>query len=134
MKRAVLYADGACRGNPGQAGSGAVVLDEEGHLLAETMRHLGHSTNNVAEYSALIIGLEEARNHHIEELEVRMDSKLVVEQMNARWKVRDPKLRPLATRAAALLAQFPRWHIRHIPREENAVADALANRAIDDAR
>jgi len=134
VKRAILYADGACRGNPGPAGSGAALLNEEGDVVAETTRHLGHGTNNVAEYTALIIGLEEARRHDVEELEVRMDSKLVVEQMNGRWKVRDPKLRPLATQAGALLARFPKWRIRHIPREQNAVADALANRAIDEAR
>lgn len=134
MKRGVLYADGACRGNPGPAGSGAALLDERGDIVAEAMRSLGHGTNNVAEYTALIIGLEEALRHGVEELEVRMDSKLVVEQMNGRWRVRDPKLRPLAIRAGELLAQFPKRRIRHIPREENRVADALANRAIDEAR
>ena len=134
MKRAVLYADGACRGNPGPAGSGAALVNEEGHVVAEAMRHLGHGTNNVAEYTALIIGLEEARRHDVEELEVRMDSKFVVEQMNGRWRVRDAKLIPLAIRARELFAQFPKWQIRHIPRDQNAIADALANRAIDEAR
>lgn len=134
MKRAVLYADGACRGNPGPAGSGAALVNEEGHVVAEAMRHLGHGTNNVAEYTALIIGLEEARRHDVEELEVRMDSKLVVEQMNGRWRVRDAKLIPLAIRARELFAQFPKRQIRHIPRDQNAIADALANRAIDEAR
>jgi ribonuclease HI len=134
VKRAVLYADGACRGNPGPAGSGAALVNEEGHVVAEAMRHLGHGTNNVAEYTALIIGLEEARRHDVEELEVRMDSKLVVEQMNGKWRVRDAKLIPLAIRARELFAQFPKRQIRHIPRDQNAVADALANRAIDEAR
>lgn len=134
MKRAILYADGACRGNPGPAGSGAALVNEEGHVVAEATRYLGPGTNNVAEYTALIIGLEEALRHDVEELEVRMDSKLVVEQMNGRWRVRDPKLRPLATRARALLLRLPSWRIGHIPRDENSVADALANRAIDEAR
>jgi ribonuclease HI len=134
VKRAVLYADGACRGNPGPAGSGAALVNEEGHVVAEAMRSLGHGTNNVAEYTALIIGLEEARRHGVEELEVRMDSKLVVEQMNGRWRVRDAKLIPLHVRARELFAQFPERQIRHIPRDQNAVADALANRAIDEAR
>jgi ribonuclease HI len=134
MKRAVLYADGACRGNPGPAGAGAALVDEAGHVVAEATRHLGHGTNNVAEYTALIIGLEAAQQHDVEELEVRMDSKLVVEQMNGRWRIRDAKLRPLAIRAGELLAQFPKRRIRHIPRAENAIADALANRAIDEAR
>jgi ribonuclease HI len=134
VRRAVLYTDGAARGNPGPAGSGAALVDENGHVVAEAMRHLGHATNNVAEYTALIIGLEEARKHDVEDLEVRMDSKLVVEQMNGKWRIRHPNLRPLAIRAGELLAHFPRWRIRHIPRDENAVADLLANRAIDESR
>jgi ribonuclease HI len=133
VKRAVLYADGACRGNPGPAGSGAALVDGDGTVVAEAMRFLGHGTNNVAEYTALIIGLEKARQHDVEDLEVRMDSKLVVEQMNGKWRVRDAKLIPLAIRARELFAQFPKKRIRHIPREENAVADLLANRAIDEA-
>ena len=132
MKRAVLYADGACRGNPGPAGSGAALVNEEGHVVAEAIRFLGNSTNNVAEYTALIIGLEEARHHDVADLEVRMDSKLVVEQMNGRWRVRDAKLIPLAIKARELVAQFPKTRIRHVPRVENAIADALANRAIDE--
>ena len=134
MKRAVLYADGAARGNPGPAGSGAALVDENGRVIAEAMRHLGHATNNVAEYTALIIGLEEARKHEVEDLEIRMDSKLVVEQMNGKWRIRHPNIRPLALRAGELLAQFPKRSIRHIPRAQNAIADQLANRAIDEAR
>ena len=134
MKRAVLYADGAARGNPGPAGSGAALVDENGRVIAEAMRHLGHATNNVAEYTALIIGLEVARTHEVEDLEIRMDSKLVVEQMNGKWRIRHPNIRPLALRAGELLAQFPKRTIRHIPREQNAIADQLANRAIDEAR
>jgi ribonuclease HI len=134
VKRAVLYADGACRGNPGPAGSGAALVDGDGHVVAEAMRYLGPGTNNVAEYTALIIGLEEAWRREVEDLEIRMDSKLVVEQMNGKWRVRDAKLRPLADRARELLARFPTWKLRHIPRDQNAVADLLANRAIDEVR
>lgn len=134
MKRAFLYADGAARGNPGPAGAGAALVDEEGRVVGEAMRHLGHATNNVAEYTALIIGLEEARKHDVQDLEIRMDSKLVVEQMNGKWRIKHPNLKPLAVQAGALLASFPRRQIRHIPREQNAIADALANRAIDEAR
>jgi len=133
VKRAVLYADGACRGNPGPAGSGAALVNAEGEVVAEATLFLGHGTNNVAEYTALIIGLEAARRHNVEDLEVRMDSKLVVEQMNGKWRVRDAKLIPLAIRARELFAQFPKKRIRHIPRAENHIADALANRAIDEA-
>jgi len=134
LTRAVLYADGAARGNPGPAGSGALLLDERGATLAELTRALGHATNNVAEYSALILGLEEARRRGIEAIDVRMDSLLVVRQMQGLWKIKHPGLRPLALRAGALLAEFAERRIEHVPREENTLADALANKAIDQAR
>ena len=129
-----MYADGGARGNPGPAGSGAVLLDEDGKVIAELMRFLGHATNNVAEYTALIIGLEEALRHDIDHLDVRMDSLLVVQQMKGVWKIKHPGLRPLALRAGELLAQFPNRTIEHVPRELNSLADALVNRAIDDAQ
>jgi ribonuclease HI len=130
----MLYADGAARGNPGPAGAGAALIDEDGRVVGEAMRYLAHATNNVAEYTALIIGLEEAQRHDVLDLDIRMDSKLVVEQMNGKWKIKHPNLRPLAREAGALLASFPKWQIRHVPREKNTVADALANRAIDEAK
>ena len=130
--KAVLFADGAARGNPGPAGAGAVLLDEDGNVVAEMTRYLGRATNNVAEYTALIIGLEEARRRGIEELEIRMDSLLVVQQMRGAWRIKHPGLRPLALRAGELLASFPSRTIRHVPRAQNHLADALANRAIDD--
>ncbi len=127
-----LYADGAARGNPGPAGSGAILLDEQGRPIARLTLWLGHATNNVAEYNALILGLEEARRRGIDEIDVRMDSLLVVRQMQGLWKIRHPGLRPLALRAGQLLAEFGRRSIEHVPREENGLADALANKAIDD--
>ena len=129
--RATLYADGAARGNPGPAGSGALLLDERGEVLAALSLGLGSATNNVAEYRALILGLEEARRRGIDRIDVRMDSLLVVNQMQGLYKVKHPGLRPLALRAGALLAEFAERTIEHIPREENGRADALANRAID---
>ena len=132
--KAILFADGAARGNPGPAGSGAVLLDEQGHVIAELTKHLGHTTNNVAEYTALIIGLEEAQRRGIDEIDVRMDSMLVVRQMQGLWKIKHPNMKPLALRAGALLASFARRSIEHVPREENLIADALSNKAIDDAR
>ena len=129
-----MYADGGARGNPGPAGSGAVLLDENGTVIAELMRSLGHATNNVAEYTALIIGLEEALRRGIDELDIRMDSLLVVQQMKGVWKIKHPGLRPLALRAGELLARFPKRTIEHVPRELNVLADALVNRAIDDAQ
>ena len=129
-----MYADGGARGNPGPAGSGAVLLDEHGTVIVELMRFLGHATNNVAEYTALIIGLEEALRRGIDDLDIRMDSLLVVQQMKGVWKIKHPGLRPLALRAGELLARVPNRTIEHVPREQNSLADALVNRAIDDAQ
>ena len=129
----ILYADGAARGNPGPAGAGAVLLDEDGHIVAELTRARGRATNNVAEYSALILGLEEAKRLGANAIDVRMDSLLVVEQLRGRWRTKHPGLIPLALRAGQLLASFPEREIRHVPREQNLVADALSNRAIDEA-
>jgi ribonuclease HI len=131
--RATLYADGAARGNPGPAGSGALLLGERGEVLAELSLALGTATNNVAEYRALILGLEEARRRGIGRILIRMDSQLVIRQMQGLYKVKHPGLRPLALRAGALLAEFDERTLEHIPREENSRADALANRAIDGA-
>lgn len=133
-RRPMLYADGAAKGNPGPAGAGALLLDAEGRPLAELTLALGHATNNVAEYSALILGLEEALRRGIEEIDVRMDSLLVVRQMQGVWKIKHPGLKPLALKAGALLARFPARSIEHIPREQNSLADALANRAVGEAR
>jgi len=133
VNRATLFADGAARGNPGPAGSGALLLDERGNVLAELTLWLGHATNNVAEYRALILGLEEARRRGIDAIDVRLDSLLVVRQMQGLWKIKSPGLRPLALRAGALLAEFRDRTIEHIPREKNSRADALANRAIDES-
>ena len=129
----VIYADGAARGNPGPAGAGAVLYDRDGVVVKELTRALGRATNNVAEYSALILGLEEAKRRGATSVDVRMDSLLVVEQMRGRWRIKHPGLKDLALRAGALLASFPERDITHIPREENAHADLLSNRAIDEA-
>ena len=128
---ATLFADGAAKGNPGPAGAGAVLFGDGGEVLAELHKALGRATNNVAEYEALILGLEEARRRGIERLDVRMDSLLVVRQMQGLWKIKHPGLRPLALRAGALLAGFPQRTIEHVPREENSHADRLANLAVD---
>ena len=128
---ATLFADGAAKGNPGPAGAGAVLFGDCGEVLAELHKSLGHATNNVAEYEALILGLEEARRRGIQRLDVRMDSMLVVRQMQGLWKIKHPGLRPLALRAGALLAEFPTRTIEHVPREENSHADRLANLAVE---
>ncbi len=132
--KAILYSDGASRGNPGLAGAGAVLLDTDGRVIAELTKFLGVTTNNVAEYEGFIIGLEEAHRRGVDDLDARMDSMLVVEQMRGRWKIKHPNMKPLAQKAGALFATFPTRSIAHVPREENAIADALSNRAIDEAK
>ncbi|MFI5925058.1 bifunctional RNase H/acid phosphatase [Micromonospora sp. NPDC051543] len=130
----VVEADGGSRGNPGPAGYGAVVRDPEtGEVLAERAESLGTATNNVAEYQGLIAGLRAAAELNATEVDVRMDSKLVVEQMCGRWQIKHPGLRPLAAQAAALVGRFGAVRFTWIPREENRHADALANAAMDAA-
>lgn len=134
MDKVVVEADGGSRGNPGPAGYGAVVWDAgREHVLAERKEFLGVATNNVAEYRGLIAGLEAAAELGAREVSVRMDSKLVVEQMSGRWKVKHEAMIPLADRARRLVAGFDRVSFRWIPRKENSHADQLANEAMDDA-
>ena len=128
----VIEADGGARGNPGPAGFGAVVKDaDSGEVLAERAEFLGIATNNVAEYSGLIAGLAAAAELGAREVDVWMDSKLVVEQMSGRWQIKHPGLRPLAAQAAALVRRFETVRFGWIPRERNRHADELANRAMD---
>lgn len=130
----VVEADGGSRGNPGPAGYGAVLKDAaSGEVLAEAAEGIGVATNNVAEYRGLIAGLELALRAGADDVEVRMDSKLVVEQMSGRWKVRHPDMRGLAAEAATLVRRLPAVRFVHIPRERNTHADRLANEAMDAA-
>jgi ribonuclease H / adenosylcobalamin/alpha-ribazole phosphatase len=132
VRRVVVEADGGARGNPGPSGFGAVVRDpESGEVLAERFGFLGVATNNVAEYSGLIAGLSAAAELGAREVAVRMDSKLVIEQMSGRWQIKHPGLRPLAAQAAALVREFDTVRFDWIPRERNKLADALANKAMD---
>ncbi|MCZ7436174.1 bifunctional RNase H/acid phosphatase [Micromonospora sp. WMMC241] len=134
VRAVVIEADGGSRGNPGPAGYGAVVRDPgTGEVLAERSESIGTTTNNVAEYRGLIAGLEAAAELGAAEVEARMDSKLVVEQMCGRWQIKHPGLRPLAAQAAALVGRFDAVRFTWIPRERNKHADALANAAMDAA-
>ncbi|WP_432249675.1 bifunctional RNase H/acid phosphatase [Streptomyces sanyensis] len=135
MRELVVEADGGSRGNPGPAGYGAVVLDPAtGETLAETAEFIGVATNNVAEYKGLIAGLRAARELDPDAVvRVRMDSKLVVEQMSGRWKIKHPGMRPLAAEAASVLPSS-RVAYEWIPRERNKHADRLANEAMDAGR
>jgi broad specificity phosphatase PhoE/ribonuclease HI len=129
--RVTVEADGGSRGNPGPAGYGAVVRSGTGEVLAERLGALGVTTNNVAEYSGLIAGLRAAGEVGADEVDVRMDSKLVIEQMAGRWQIKHPGLRPLAAQASELARSFSSVRYSWIPREQNKHADRLANAAMD---
>ena len=126
-----LYCDGASRGNPGPAGAGIVLHDPQGRLQVNTGRYLGETTNNVAEYQALLLGLEEARKIEVQKLRIFADSELMVKQLTGRYRVKSPHLIPLWREALNALNQFEAWAIAHVPREQNHLADDAANRAID---
>jgi ribonuclease HI len=130
--RTRLFTDGAARGNPGPAGAGAVIINPDGHIVAKVGKFLGDSTNNVAEYMGLILGLRRAKAMGIKELDVLADSELMVKQLSGEYAVKAEHLKPLHLEAEALLKGFADVTIRHIPREENAQADAMSNRAIDE--
>jgi broad specificity phosphatase PhoE/ribonuclease HI len=133
--KVIVEADGGARGNPGPAGYGAVVREAgTGEVLVERAESLGIATNNVAEYSGLIAGLQAAAELGAVDVEVRMDSKLVVEQMSGRWQIKHPGLRPLAAQAAALVGRFDTVRFIWVARAQNMHADALANAAMDGKR
>jgi ribonuclease HI len=125
------YTDGGARGNPGPAGYGVHILDADGNTLAELVGPLGHATNNVAEYSGLIAALQWAHDHGHPRMRVRMDSELVIKQMQGEYKVKHAGLQALHADARRLLARLDRVTFEHVRREQNAVADGLSNRAMD---
>jgi ribonuclease HI len=127
-----LYVDGSCSGNPGEGGAGVVIKDERGGIVSRVKRYLGSVTNNIAEYQALIAGLQEAQRLGTMEVEVYLDSELVVNQVNGVYRVRDAKLKTLEGEVRRRLAYFACWVIRYIPREENREADRLAREAVRD--
>lgn len=128
-----LYTDGACRGNPGQGGAGAVLVDERGEIVAALRYSLGHCTNNIAEYRALIIGLEEALKKRYRQLNIFLDSELLVNQIKGSYKVKNENLKILMSEVRKLLSYFDSYKIEHIDRSLNHMADKLANEAIDEA-
>lgn len=134
MSKIIIYTDGGARNNPGPAGAGVVIID--GKKRFELKKFLGEKqTNNWAEYEAVVLGLTEAKKHGFSDrmIEVRMDSKLAVEQISGNWKIKEPSLKPQVAKVRALLAHFPKHTFTHIPREENKEADQLVNEAIDEA-
>jgi len=127
----VVNVDGGARGNPGPAAIAAVVTTPEGAILEQRSETIGPATNNVAEYRALLLGIERARALGGGEVEMVCDSELIVRQLRGEYRVKDAGLRKLHERASEALASFDRWSIRHVPRDENEAADALVNAALD---
>ncbi len=130
----IVHVDGGARGNPGPAAAAAVVTSPDGELVEREVRLLGTATNNVAEYRALLLGLERARALGASEVEVVGDSELIAKQVRGVYKVKHAAMRPLHAEAMRALRGFARWSIRTVPRAENADADALVNEALDGRR
>jgi ribonuclease HI len=133
MTKAVVHVDGGARGNPGPAAAACVISTPAGEVLDEHTQLLGHTTNNVAEYRALLLGLERAKALGASEVEVINDSQLVARQINGEYKVKHAAMKPLYMQALAALGEFARWSVRSVPRAQNARADALVNAALDRA-
>jgi ribonuclease HI len=133
-KKFIIYTDGGARGNPGPAGIGAVLYDGQKNVVAELHKYLGIKTNNQAEYSALIMALHKAKTLGAEELDIFLDSELVVKQLKREYKVKNKDLAPLFLEVYNLSLAFKKISYTHIPRELNAEADRLANLAMDEAQ
>jgi len=128
-----IYADGGSRGNPGISGAGAVIMNSEKVVIKEISEYLGKQTNNYAEYTSLLFALKECITLGINQsnIEIFMDSKLVVEQVNKRWKIKSDNIKIIHLQIMELLKFFNQVSISHIPREKNTLADTLANKAMD---
>jgi ribonuclease HI len=131
VSRLTVNVDGGARGNPGPAAIGAVVRDADGTIVEERGERIGRATNNVAEYRALLLGIQLAADRGASELELVGDSELIVRQVEGRYKVKDATLRELHAEVKQALAPFASWSIRHVRREQNAEADRLVNAALD---
>jgi ribonuclease HI len=131
VSRVTVNVDGGARGNPGPAAIGVVLRDGEGQVLEEVGERIGEATNNVAEYRALLRGIELAKAHDVGELELIGDSELVVRQVEGRYKVKNAGMKELYDEALRALRGFDSWSIRHVRRTENADADRLVNEALD---
>jgi ribonuclease HI len=129
--RLIVNFDGGARGNPGAAAIAAVVTTPDGEVLEERGERIGEATNNVAEYRALLLAIELARERGATEVELIGDSELIVRQVRGEYKVKDAGLKPLRAAAVKALSGLDRWSIRNVPRDENAAADALVNATLD---
>ena len=128
--RLIIYTDGASSGNPGPAAIGAVIQDGQGRVISRISRRIGYTTNNQAEYRAIITALEEAVRLGAREVDIKSDSELVVKQLKGRYRVKKATLRPLYQKVVQLIGSLEAFTIAHIPREQNREADRLANRAL----
>ncbi len=133
LERVVVHVDGGSRGNPGPAAVGAVVTDPDGGTLSEAGRYIGEETNNVAEYRAVLLGLELARELGARHVEVVNDSELVARQIGGQYKVKNKGLQPLFLETLEALREFDGWSVRNVRREHNVRADELVNEALDEA-
>jgi ribonuclease HI len=130
--RLLIHTDGAARGNPGPAGAGAILRDaESGEVLAEIAQPLGHATNNVAEWTAVLLAMEEARRLGATHVDLRMDSELVARQISGIYRVKHPDLKPIHAAVMPLLRALEGYTVGHVPRALNTDADRLSNVAID---
>jgi len=132
--KVIVHVDGGARGNPGPAAAASVISSPDGEVLDERAQLIGDATNNVAEYRALLLGLERARELGASDLEIVGDSELIAKQLRGEYKVKHKAMRELYSRAMQELRGFERWSIRTVPRAQNAHADALVNAALDQAR
>lgn len=133
-KHLVINTDGGARGNPGPAGIGVIIKTTDGEMLYEYGEFIGETTNNVAEYKALIKALQEAKHLGGSEVKIQMDSELIVKQMQGSYKIKEPTLQKLAQEVLKLLKHFTKHHFVHVRREFNKEADAMVNQAIDAAQ
>lgn len=133
MDKVVVHVDGGSRGNPGPAAVGAVASAPDGEALLERGEYIGEATNNVAEYKAVLLGLELARELEAREVEVINDSELISRQIGGEYKVKHPSMKPLYLQAMKALREFERWSVRSVRRESNVRADELVNEALDSA-
>jgi ribonuclease HI len=129
--RVVVHVDGGARGNPGPAAIGVVIADAEGNVLDEVAERIGTATNNVAEYRALLRGLQRAAELGAREVSLVNDSELVAKQLTGAYRVKHPAMKPLYEEAMSALNRFDRWQIRSVPRAQNSRADGLVNAALD---
>jgi ribonuclease HI len=135
MEKVIIYTDGGARGNPGPAGIGAVIFDEEKkEILGKYKKFIGKTTNNQAEYQAVVLGLEKALALGAKEVELRLDSELVCKQINGEFKLKNPDFQPHFIKIHNLKLEFKKVEFKHVRREQNKIADALANEAMDEGK